>query len=844
MPKICNKLIIIPLIVMLFFTATPQISYGNVDEVSEVDIIFKSKDIQNLYLSLLKYEKYVESFEDNSIGYSMENGYPMYLYTFGKMYWGLYLLTGDLYYKEKFLKSVNATENVRNTDWTWNYFNGKTFNSEPSALYNCLFADLFIDAYKLTNNEKYLNWAKESVNRLPEFLYASDKESVYNYYFNIFVVISEYLNNSSEQDNRLVEAGKFAFDNAMKGYDTKTKRWYYSPENYSENKYNGHDANYQLAQMENFLIHKDAIGKIFPKEYEYFKKEIPLMLPVVLEYQLPSGAFYYNESAPDSTETIGIVLSFFSMYDEEFGTDNSNNIKKAISTILQRQAANGAYYKTKSSKDIEIWFGDDLASRIPVVLLKQKKDGDLITDSNIIINSTNKNTILDLNIIASISEDLYGALTKYDPLKFNQIKDSYKNIISDSLGITPYDGVVPFSLKTISEEDKVDHIRRKVRFQVALNDYIDAYLLLPKGVKYPRPAILALHQTVPQGKLETVGISGTEDMAYGLELVRRGYIVFAPDTITAGERIKQNESPYSTQNFDKTYPQWSAMGKMLWDHQRSLDLLETLEIVNADKIGVIGHSLGGYNALFLAAFDNRIKAVVASSAYTRMEHDPGVKRWARDSGFVHFPKLKLKIDNGEPLPWDFEHLLTVISPKPIFQSFGVYDSIFPNTITTSQVHNYVKPLYKNEEDLNTIIFNGGHNFPPEVRNMSYQFLDKNLNNENWPTISINGKQMLITIKPKIINGTIFISAKDIASQLGFNKEWNHQEKRVVLFDINNKIVFEKGKKEMVFNGVRQPINGNPYINYGNIMVPLISIFEALDYKISWNKEFNDFEIIS
>lgn len=104
--------------------------------------------------------------------------------------------------------------------------------------------------------------------------------------------------------------------------------------------------------------------------------------------------------------------------------------------------------------------------------------------------------------------------------------------------------------------------------------------------------------------------------------------------------------------------------------------------------------------------------------------------------------------------------------------------------------------------------------------------------------------MLVTIKPKILNGTIFVSAKDIASQLGFNTEWNQQEKRVELFNVNNKMVFEEGKREVIFNGLRQPIKGNPYINYGNIMLPLNDIFEAFDYKIGWNKEFNQIEIIN
>ncbi len=36
----------------------------------------------------------------------------------------------------------------------------------------------------------------------------------------------------------------------------------------------------------------------------------------------------------------------------------------------------------------------------------------------------------------------------------------------------------------------------------------------------------------------------------------------------------------------------------------------------AKRIGVIGHSLGGHNAIFTATFDERLKAVVTSCGFT------------------------------------------------------------------------------------------------------------------------------------------------------------------------------------------------------------------------------------
>ena len=54
------------------------------------------------------------------------------------------------------------------------------------------------------------------------------------------------------------------------------------------------------------------------------------------------------------------------------------------------------------------------------------------------------------------------------------------------------------------------------------------------------------------------------------------------------------------------------MGKMLWDAQRALDLLAAWPGVDAARLGVIGHSLGAKQTLYVAAFDERVQAAVFS----------------------------------------------------------------------------------------------------------------------------------------------------------------------------------------------------------------------------------------
>ena len=56
--------------------------------------------------------------------------------------------------------------------------------------------------------------------------------------------------------------------------------------------------------------------------------------------------------------------------------------------------------------------------------------------------------------------------------------------------------------------------------------------------------------------------------------------------------------------------------KAIWNNMRAIDLLQTLPEVDGQRIGCIGHSLGGHNAMFTAAFDTRIQALVSSCGFT------------------------------------------------------------------------------------------------------------------------------------------------------------------------------------------------------------------------------------
>ena len=152
---------------------------------------------------------------------------------------------------------------------------------------------------------------------------------------------------------------------------------------------------------------------------------------------------------------------------------------------------------------------------------------------------------------------------------------------------------------------------------------VSAYLLIPwrQKVKAPFPAMVCFHQCnvdCPLAKEAVVGkVSYRPDQAYGLELVTEGFVVLAPDSINCGERFipairKEGEGKQCGGVIN------DALGRKSWhkhhlDDIRAVDLLCSLDFVDSDRIGAIGHSMGSVDARDVMIYDSRVKACILSS---------------------------------------------------------------------------------------------------------------------------------------------------------------------------------------------------------------------------------------
>lgn len=274
---------------------------------------------------------------------------------------------------------------------------------------------------------------------------------------------------------------------------------------------------------------------------------------------------------------------------------------------------------------------------------------------------------------------------------------------------------VPLDVE-IQETVAVDELTRiKLSFQSDPYDRVSAYLLLPKVVSVGKtPAMLCLHQTFAGGKKEPAGLEGDRRLHYALELARRGYVTLAPDYPSFGEH---------SYDFGLSSPYASGTMKAVWDNIRAVDLLITRAEVDPQRIGVIGHSLGGHNAIFTALFDERLKVVVSSCGFSRF-HKDDVPSW---TGPRYMPRIAADFGNDpDRVPFDFPELIGAIAPRAFFASATEKDSDFDVTgvrETISAARSVFK-LLDAADRLEAIYPDSEHAFPDAARNAAYAFIDR------------------------------------------------------------------------------------------------------------------------
>lgn len=197
------------------------------------------------------------------------------------------------------------------------------------------------------------------------------------------------------------------------------------------------------------------------------------------------------------------------------------------------------------------------------------------------------------------------------------------------LGLDRMQGTRPRPRRT-ETFDCTDHIREHWLIETQRGVTMPFFLLRPKGLTGPAPAVICPHGHCSGGKMAVAGVRQTPELAqtiaqhnydYGVQLARAGFLAFCPDARGFGQRQEAHlrgeplqSSCHALQMMGLPLGQPLA-GAWTFDLMRLADHILSREDVRPGGLGCAGLSGGGLQTLFLSALDTRVTCAVVSGYF-------------------------------------------------------------------------------------------------------------------------------------------------------------------------------------------------------------------------------------
>jgi len=252
----------------------------------------------------------------------------------------------------------------------------------------------------------------------------------------------------------------------------------------------------------------------------------------------------------------------------------------------------------------------------------------------------------------------------------------------------PWPERVPLRVKVLERVERDDHIREKIIYDSSPGVTVPAYVLVPRGLRKndKRPGILAAHGH-GNGKDDVVGVTREKGASaalakverlnyeYGLEAVRRGYVVIAPDWCPFGERrppdawVRPGRDACNITDLAWRYFGRPLLTQSIWDGMRAVDVLCARPEVDRRRLAVIGLSQGGTMSAHLLINDRRLRTGVVSGYLSTVRGDALTDRGKGNTcGAQHVPGL---LRHG-----DIPDMLGLACPKPVLFEMGRRETCF------------------------------------------------------------------------------------------------------------------------------------------------------------------------
>lgn len=307
-------------------------------------------------------------------------------------------------------------------------------------------------------------------------------------------------------------------------------------------------------------------------------------------------------------------------------------------------------------------------------------------------------------------------------------QEETRKILMDIVG--PFPEKTPLNARTTKVLKKDGYTIENVIYESQPGFHVTASLFIPDGLKRKAKAPVVIYCS---GHSSSGYKSGQSRF---LNLVNKGFVVFAFDPIGQGERIQflnpeKDGSKFRWPSYEHSYagaPVFmtgnSLAQYMIWDGIRAVDYLITRKEVDPDRIGITGSSGGGTQSTLIATFDERIKAVAPSNYITNLRMLLGsMGPQCAEQNLFH------GIERGI----DMADLLAVRAPKPAMLIATTRD-MFPiqGSIETAQEVSRLYEAYGKGENFSIVTDDAPHSFTSKNLESMHAFFQKHLNNPGDP----------------------------------------------------------------------------------------------------------------
>ena len=239
-----------------------------------------------------------------------------------------------------------------------------------------------------------------------------------------------------------------------------------------------------------------------------------------------------------------------------------------------------------------------------------------------------------------------------------------------------------------------------------MKDYMfTEHLIEERGFIHDIPIIrLSLKKT--EGKVPTIilyhGWSSSKESQRlrGFILANLGYQVIIPDSIYHGERDRLEN--YGVENSIKYF--WPTILNSMDEANKIIHYCTKNYQADPDRIGLFGHSMGGFISAAIFTYDEGIKTAVVLNSSFNWGHSNQILKKAMGLTDDRFYKEEEKLNSIDPI-----NNLRLIVDRPLLLLHGSNDSVV-NIESQRMFYDEIKSLYSDKSLIQLIEYSNLDHF--------------------------------------------------------------------------------------------------------------------------------------